>query len=148
MAPLPKPPGTRERRNQEQAGWVVATGAPVPEPPAEGETLTEAVAYWNDLWAELGGMFAKVDRHPIWRAACLHGDLVRGDLDAKAATAAASELRQLEDRLGISPRARRQLQWELAQGTGKVDPDRAAPRTDKARERRTPTGRTLTALTE
>lgn len=61
--------------------------------------------------------------------------------------AAAKELRELEDRLGISPQSRRRLQWELAKGTGKTDPATAAPNADQARARRTATGTVLSALT-
>ncbi|HTE63074.1 MAG TPA: hypothetical protein VK631_22150 [Solirubrobacteraceae bacterium] len=69
-------------------------------------------------------------------------DFAFGGADA----AAAKELRELEDRLGISPASRRRLQWELQQGTGKSDPETAAPATDAARTRRTSSGTVLAAL--
>lgn len=72
----------------------------------------------------------------------LASDFAFGGADAGAA----KELRELEDRLGISPLSRRRLQWELTTGTGKSDPAAAAPATDAARERRTPTGNVLSAL--
>lgn len=69
-------------------------------------------------------------------------DFAFGGADASAA----KELRELEDRLGISPSSRRRLQWELGQGTGKSDPETAAPATDAARARRTSSGNVLEAL--
>lgn len=69
-------------------------------------------------------------------------DFAFGSADA----ASAKELRELEDRLGISPASRRRLQWELSSGTGKDDPELAAPGTDAARQRRTSTGTVLAAL--
>lgn len=60
---------------------------------------------------------------------------------------AAKALYDIEDKLGISPTSRRRLQWELSKGTGKSDPDTAAPSTDQSRvERQTPTGNTLSVL--
>lgn len=69
-------------------------------------------------------------------------DFAFGDADS----AAAKQLLELEDRLGISPLSRRRLQWELTTGTGKSDPAAAAPATDAARERRTSSGNVLSAL--
>lgn len=69
-------------------------------------------------------------------------DFAFGGADASAA----KELRELEDRLGISPASRRRLQWELVRGTGKQDPAAAAPSTDAVRSRRTSTGNVLEAL--
>ncbi len=138
----------------------------------------EARAYWRTVWSELGGMWGKADRMPVFRAAMLHAQVIatgrkrqfagrvakiaRGledETDAKflealamefgfaqADAAAAKALADLEDKLGISPMSRRRLQWELQRGTGKSDPETAAPGTDRQRTRRTPTGNTLHAL--
>lgn len=72
----------------------------------------------------------------------LAGSLMAVGVDA----AAAKELRELEDRLGVSPLSRRRLQWELVTGTGKTDPETAAPKTDSTVARRTSTGNVLAAL--
>jgi hypothetical protein len=75
------------------------------------------------------------------------GDLADDCSAGSGDAASARELRELEDRLGISPTSRRRLQWELQRGTGKTDPATAAPRTDAAAaERQTATGTTLSAL--
>lgn len=65
---------------------------------------------------------------------------------ALADAPAVKALFDLEDKLGISPTSRRRLQWEVSKGTGKSDPDTAAPDTDRSRSRRTSTGNTLSAL--
>jgi hypothetical protein len=188
MAPQPKPPDARQRRNKGQAGWSEVEGSKVPKWPGAKDDPVEALDYWKTVWAELGGMFSAADRLPIYRAAMLHSAVVSSarkkhlaaslgriagkvqkcvdaedgvfteaeseflaSLSADFAVGgpdkdSAKELRDLEDRLGISPKARRSLQWELQKGTGKAPTD-AAPKTDrKAQSRTTGTGTVLAAL--
>jgi hypothetical protein len=73
-----------------------------------------ARAYWAALWSSpMAAVYAKADTFALTRLCSLvderdrfqRGDLERFDGDA--------EIRQLEDRFGLSPLARRRLQWEI-----------------------------------
>jgi hypothetical protein len=55
--------------------------------------------------------YLPADRFPLIRLARLVDQCGRGE----ATAAALGEVRQLEDRFGLSPLARRRLQWEIAQ---------------------------------
>jgi hypothetical protein len=182
MGRAPKPPGSRVRRNADQADWQdIVAPSEVPDWPGLESDPPEAQLYWKTVWAELGGMWSEADQMPIFRAAMLHAQVIgtgrkrqfasrlakiaRGIRDAsesdsdflqgiamdfgfaQADASAAKALADLEDKHGISATSRRRLQWELSKGTGKADPDTAAPGTDRARARRTTsTGNPLEAL--
>jgi hypothetical protein len=66
----------------------------------------------------------EADTVAVERAIVLVDDLARGDRSV------AAELRQLEDRLGLTPLARRRLQWELDQATERVAAPPQPPRRD------------------
>jgi hypothetical protein len=123
MPPLPKPPGERVRRGGGQADWQtirVDPDRPVPHWPDFAPTpLPEALAYWNAVWCSpMAAMYDTTDELTIARAAMLHASSMTADMMRGRAPDALSELRQLEDRLGLSPKARRQLQWEIDKAAG------------------------------
>lgn len=103
------------------------------------KTLSRISRKVTKLVEQESGDFTKADSEFLAKLAI---DFALGPADS----ASAKELRDLEDRLGISPLSRRRLQWELKKGTGKGPRD-AAPKTDaKAQSRTTGTGNVLTAL--
>lgn len=121
--PPPKRPEERRRRNK-TAGPVTVRLEPeparsvVPELPRDGELLPETRAYWQTLWASpMAAMWLDVDVPALVRLTMLVEQIGRGS----ASTRVLSEIRALEDRFGLSPLARRRLQWEMP-GAGGVSP--------------------------
>lgn len=59
-------------------------------------------------------VYEKADVYPLTRLVVMIDERERGE---GAASSLDAEIRQLEDRFGISPLARRRLQWEVDQAT-------------------------------
>jgi hypothetical protein len=116
MPALSKPEGQRRRRNQ---------GKPTRELPAEGRRgrppvlprkrpawLKETRDWWLRIWrSPSAAMWQEADYDVAVRLARIREELARRP-DVAALHSAAS---QLEDRLGLSPRARRALGWEVGE---------------------------------
>jgi hypothetical protein len=80
-----------------------------PEFPA-GDWHNRTIAWWSTVWASpMAGMWLESDTPVLERLAELLDALYRGDRRARIL----NEIRQLEDRFGLSPLARRRLQWEI-----------------------------------
>jgi hypothetical protein len=78
------------------------------------------LAWWADLWASpIAGIWESVDVPALRRLALLIDWVHQGDDRAVLL----AEIRQLEDRFGLSPLARRRLAWEL----GRADAPANAP---------------------
>lgn len=140
MGATPKPPGQRRRRNAGQSQWqqLPAEGreGEIPEPRTERKLGSIAALYWETLWASpMAVTFTDADIQALTRLAVLVDDRARsesgdelieivesnyGDSSEVEVVigkfAGDAEIRQLEDRYGISPLARRRLQWEIARG--------------------------------
>lgn len=129
MPPLPKPAGERRRRNAPMANTLkLPRAGRKGKPPAfPGELNDYDAVVWADLWRtpmavawELDNNIRTVARYlRVMRAAEVA--LESGDIPA----AALAEVRQLEDRLGLTPMARLRLRWEI-DGTDDVAAARAA----------------------
>jgi len=70
----------------------------------------------------MAAAFIEADLSALERGALIAGRVDAGDVGLLG------ELRQLEDRFGLSPLARRRLQWELDQATARV---KAPPKTER-----------------
>lgn len=138
MPATPKPPGARRRRNTGQSEWqqLPAEGrqGEIPEPRTDRELGEVAKRYWDTLWTSpMAVTFTDADIQPLTRLAVLVDDRARAesaeglleiveDYHGNSVEvivgrfAADGEIRQLEDRYGVSPLARRRLQWEIRQG--------------------------------
>ena len=126
----PKPPHLRQRRNR------VSTNATLPASPRHVRAPTLAKdrewqrstrQWWADVWrSPMATEFAATDRHALLRLAYLvdHFALSQGT-DVKLA----SEIRQQEQRFGLTPLDRRRLQWTLpdAQSTPVAEATEPAP---------------------
>lgn len=148
MAPSPKPPGARRRRNAGQSQWqqLPAEGrsGPIPEPRTDRELGEIASQYWETLWTSpMAVTFTDADIQSLTRLAVLVDDRARSEsadglieiVESNFGSevevvvgkfAGDAEIRQLEDRYGVSPLARRRLQWEIRQGEA-GEPARAKP---------------------
>lgn len=140
MPATPKPPGQRRRRNAGQSQWqqLPAEGrqGEIPEPRTQRKLGNLAQQYWNTLWTSpMAVTFTDADIQPLTRLVVLVDDRDRsecgeglieivesnyadlGEIEVVVGRFAGDgEIRQLEDRYGISPLARRRLQWEIKQG--------------------------------
>lgn len=115
--PAPKPDSERRRRNAPMANTVrlprEGRKGRAPKWPLGGR----AARGWADLWKkpqavmwERSGDEIVVARYLIIR------NLIQQPENADQINATAlSELRQLEDRLGLSPMARHRLRWEIVE---------------------------------
>lgn len=114
MAPLPKPRGQTRRRNVDQPNWkqLPADGrkGKAPELPKH-EWLDSTKAWWETLWSSpMAAAWLDADVDALARLAFLRDDFARGGAPATCLPA----MQALEDRFGLSPKARRALQWEIA----------------------------------
>lgn len=120
-------PSKNSRRNQNakaRAGWVQlpAEGAKVKAPawPLEGRAPRGWAVLWKKpqavMWRELG------NEDVVARYLVLKNLIQQPESLEDVNAAALSELRQMEDRLGLSPMALKRLQWEIVAG-GEVKPD-------------------------
>ena len=148
MPATPKPPGARRRRNAGQSQWqqLPASGrkGEIPEPRTDRELGEIAQRYWETLWrSPMAVTFTDADIQPLTRLAVLVDDRARsesadglveivedhhgGQVEVIVGRFAGDgEIRQLEDRYGVSPLARRRLQWEISKDADVVDMPRSA----------------------
>jgi hypothetical protein len=119
MAQLPKPPGQRVRRSGSQSNWRVLPPAEPFKPPglprrnpAWSKPTRE---WWRVLWASpMASTYLEADLPGLVRLAEMVEARSRGELGATETVA----MTALEDRFGLNPKARRALQWEIAQAAG------------------------------
>lgn len=123
-APGP-PPNPNARRRNARPDWVTlpATGrkGPTPRWPLPGRVQRG----WVDLWRMPQAVIWDRDNAVMQVANYLVTRNMAQDalLEGKPNAALLAELRQMEDRLGLSPMALKRLQWEI----GEV----AAPKTEE-----------------
>jgi len=92
----------------------------MPALPMDREWHPRTIACWKTVWASpVAAIWIDVDVLALERWAALL-DLVHTGDDK---TFTHQEIRMLEDRFGLSPLARRRLQWEIDQN---AEPDAAA----------------------
>jgi hypothetical protein len=76
------------------------------------EWLPETSAWWKTIWSSpMATAWLDADVDGLVRLAVLKDEFARGSAPATALPA----MQQLEDRFGLSPKARRALQWEVSQ---------------------------------
>lgn len=117
MAPLPKPPGHRRRERPTQGRWKSLPPAePFKRPPAlpkrKPAWLKSTRDWWRVIWSSpMASVYLAADVPALLRLAEMVEERARGTLGATESVA----MTALEDRFGLSPKARRALQWEVAQ---------------------------------
>lgn len=116
--PPPKSDNQRRRRNAPVYEWLDFPNTPNPQPtpplPRSRAWPPSTRKAWASLWAlpqsrEWGGAAEIV----LERWATLHAHLVDGT--GGRASAIAAEMRALEDRHGVSPKAMQALRWRLVE---------------------------------
>jgi hypothetical protein len=115
MGPPPKVDDERRRRNAPTFGWVdLPREGRKGKPPALPKWRMwdqRTVHEWTQLWAKPQATQWDQTGSTLFVWACLIDDLVTGRADA---TKVSAELRQHEDRHGLSTKAMLNLRWRLA----------------------------------
>lgn len=109
MPPLPKPPGQRVRRNLDNPTWKhLAPAKPFKTPPAARGWSASTKKWWKLIWeSPMRPMWLESDVPALIRL----GHLLEIQATGKISAEMVAEIRQIEDRFGLSPKSRRQLQW-------------------------------------
>lgn len=111
--PLPAHPSQRRRRNRAPEMLQLpaeGSGLEAPELPGEAELSEWARNYWVSLWSSpMAVVWIPMDVPGLVRLTRLQDRFMLGD----ASAAELAEIRQLEDRFGLSPGARARLRMEI-----------------------------------
>lgn len=126
----PKPDAERRNRTAPAFAWVELPaegrkGKAPPLPPGR-EWPTATKAAWADLWLTPQATVWDQSGRTLHRWAWLHADLILGK---GAAGPLSAEMRQIEDRHGLSPKALLQLRWRLrSDEIAEARQEKAAPK--------------------
>jgi hypothetical protein len=120
--PAPKPDGQRRRRNVDAHQWRYLQDGPsgiepppMPSKGKRGPWTNDAKSAWLEWWASpMARVWLESDKVALRRALRLVDDISAGRGTEHSALTA------LEDRLGLTPKARRFLQWEIDRASGQV----------------------------
>lgn len=133
--PAPKPEGERRRRNKPavDSTTIIEGDAEreIPSWPKEyGPQFAnnpDSVEVWHRLWAEpISAHWRSFDRDGLARLCLLYANVTAGLLEDDKSL---GRMRELEDRYGLSPKARQQLRWLVAE----EDPAPVAQKTKPSR---------------
>lgn len=130
MPALPKHPSTRARRNMTstRAVLVPRTDAVIPPMPEYVVWHTAVRAWWDDCWSSpMVPEWTESDSHVLELAARMMQTVWDEDSSPGQRSMAAAEVRHLLRECGLTPMARRTLQWEV---------DRGEQADERTRERR------------
>lgn len=140
MPPLPKPPARRQGRHRHDVGTIAASATFQPPAPPAG-LLAALSGEWERLWSSpLATTFTTSDVPALERLFELRDEAVRHQRAARRTPtvegskgqvvlnpvlrqrdALLAEIRQLEDRFGLSPRSRLQLGITLSEAHRSLD---------------------------
>jgi hypothetical protein len=116
IMPAPKKhPSTRARRNKTAGARTLAAvnEAGIPAVPDWVQWTSAAVSYWDDMWtSEMSSEWLESDYHNVVMCTAAYNDFVTGET-AKDRKDAMAELRLQRKDLGLSPMARRSLEWAV-----------------------------------
>lgn len=132
-ASYPSPDDQRVTRHPQKFGWVDLPaegreGAP-PKLPTDRKWHAETRKWWGTLWSKPQATMWEQDGSTLWTLARLHDDMVSGRSEPVKVS---PEMRQIEDRHGLNPKAMLQLRWRVAA----VEAEDARPAGQPAADRR------------
>ena len=108
MAPSPKPPGQRVRRNKDQPTWKTLAPAPAATPPPPPE-------HWSNLRKEWWASIWRSPMAAMWLESDVFNLLDLGEtmeLPKKSAEHL-GEIRQMRAHYGLTPASRKSLMWNI-----------------------------------
>lgn len=110
--PAQKDPATRRRRNVSVGKTLLPANGRVGETPAWPFMAVAEPDVWAELWSTPQ---ASAWEHQSWtRVVARYAMLLEEVEQPDAKGTILAEVRQLEDRLGLNPKAMRSLLWEIA----------------------------------
>lgn len=116
-ASYPKPDGQKVTRHAPQFGWtnLPAEGrkGKAPTLPAVRHWTEFTLGWWRDLWATPQATQWDEDNPELIRLALLHETIWSSDAEKGPSPGILSEMRQIEDRFGLNPKAMLQLRWRI-----------------------------------
>lgn len=109
--PPPRHAAQRRRQNRTSRQILPPEGPEsVPALPGRSKMLASTRAWWEAVWrSPMAHAYIEADALALQRLAQMIDLAARGEANAALLT----EIRQLEDRMGLSPMARRRLEWEI-----------------------------------
>lgn len=129
-ASYPKPDGQKVTRHAPQFGWtnLPAEGrqGPPPELPPVRMWTEFTRSWWKDLWATPQATQWAEDSPELIRLALLHETIWTADAERGPSPGILSEMRQIEDRFGLNPKAMMQMRWRIDEPIAPAAPARAA----------------------
>jgi hypothetical protein len=112
-ASYPKPDGQKVNRHAPAFDWTelpAKRGGRTPSLPAWRKWSPSTRAWWRALWTRPQAVMWDQSGATLHVLAALYDDLIGGASDAARVSA---EIRQHEDRHGLSPKAMLQLRWRV-----------------------------------
>ena len=137
--PAPKAPDQRRRRNAPTAGeWLTLPSDDRPKPPAmpsrgkgRGNWSPRTRRAWRSWWTDpVSSQWSSSDKDLVEHLADLYEEWVRDPMPTSA-----SEIRQLRDSLGLSPKGRQDRRWRLAEPAEVLNLNSVRPEPPRSRAR-------------
>jgi len=136
MPRYPKPDAERRNSNRPAFEWTIlpAEGRPGPPPrlPAGRKWSSSTRSWWKALWRSPQAVCWAPDDPELHRLALLHEVVWAAAVPPVGLLA---EMRQIEDRHGLNPKAMLQLRWMVAEAAA-APAARPAGQADRARRDR------------
>jgi len=123
--PAPKDPGARRRRNSSVGKTLLPAGGRLDPAPAWPIAALGEPTVWVELWRLPQAVFW--ERNMLVRVVARYAMLLDASETPDASAALLGEVRQLEDRLGLNPKAMRSLLWEVTSDEVGEKREEAAP---------------------
>lgn len=113
-ASYPKPDGERRNRAERQLDWTVlpfeGRDGPAPALPQWRDWTDRTLDWWAEMWSTPQAAAWDQTGRSMHTLALLHHELMT---DAGNAAKISAEMRQHEDRHGLTPKAMLQLRWRI-----------------------------------
>jgi hypothetical protein len=114
-----KPASLRARRNKTttRATLSAVDNPEIPDLPDHVEWHPAVLSWWTDAWSSpMAPEWTESDQHTLFLAARLIQQVWSEETSAASRVTSATEARHLLRECGLTPMARRSLQWEIDRG--------------------------------
>lgn len=128
MAPSPKAPGQRVRRNKDQSQWkTLATAKAAVAPAAPEHWSDRRKKWWRAIW--------RSPMAALWIESDVFNLLDLGDLMEKPTKTGDihAEIRQMRTHYGLTPASRKSLFWDVPIEGETVEDEKPAPNVRRLR---------------
>lgn len=119
-----KPSSVRARRNKTSTRAVLTAveNPEIPDLPDHVEWHPAVLAWWHDCWSSpMAPEWTESDRHTLFLAARLMQQVWSEETSPASRVTSATEARHLLKECGLTPLARRSLQWEIERAESAVE---------------------------